>query len=445
MAVVDAHPPPWRRSFRALNATQLLGAFNDNLLKQAIILLAAGTASSEFLGGAEAFTFEVAGHAINPEALAGGLFSAAFIVFGAFAGGLADRYPKSRLMLILKVTELLLMLTGALVFWIGSPVAILGLLFLMGLQSAFFGPNKYGALPEILPESQLSHGNAHVQMATYVAIIGGIWAGGEVLGALERSQAFGALWTFGVACSLISLVGVFTARRIEPLPAADPSRRPPLNPVLALYRDLRHAAKDRELFIALGLGSLFLLAGGLVMFAAVRYCGDLLALDAAETSRVQVMLAIGIGVGSLLSGRLSGEHIEPGLVPIGAFGVAGTLAVLAIPGLGPVTTGAVLLLAGGAAGFFVVPVRAIIQFRPSAEEKGRILGLAQVLDFAALIVASLLHDLLYTRLALGAGIEMLVIGLIVGLMALILFLTSDLYFSGLRRVLGLQIGGGAGR
>lgn len=424
----------WRQSFRALNATQFLGAFNDNLFKQAIILLAAGTASDEFLGGADAFRV----FGLNPEALAGALFSAAFILFGAFAGGLADKYSKSRMMLWLKVSELALMLTGALIFWLGEPLAILGLLFLMGTQSAFFGPNKYGSLPEILPERQLSHGNAHVQMATYVAIIGGIWAGGEFLGVLERRAAFGALWTLGIACSVVSLVGVFTATRIRPLPAADSVRHAPLNPVSALVRDLRRAAEDRELLIGLALGALFLFAGGIVMFAAVRYCKDLLELGTAETSRVIVMLAIGIGLGSLVSGRLSGERIEPGLVPIGALGVTASLAALATPGLGAIGAGALLLVAGGAAGFFVVPVRAIVQFRPGATEKGRMMGLAQVLDFGALIVASILHDILYDRCGLGADHEMLAIGLIVGALALALFSRSELYFSGTRRILGLQ-------
>ncbi len=428
-----APPAPWKRSFRALNVTQLLGAFNDNLFKNAIALIAAGNASEHFLGPG-AF----AAYGDRPEALVSALFTLPFILLGAFAGALADRHSKSRMMVLLKGTELVLMLVGALLFGMRSPFALLVLVVLMAGQSAFFGPNKYGSMPEILPEEELSRGNAVIQMTTYAAIIAGGWSAGQILALLERWEWFDRLWTVGACCAAISVAGLVAARRIRFLPVADPQRALPTNPARSLFRDLRHVKRDRELLVALLLGALFLMVGTHVLLATFTFAKDVMGLDVAGTANVQALLAVGIGIGSLLAGKVSGPHLRPGLVPIGSFAVAGFLALLAVPGVSGAVACALFFLAGCAAGFFVVPVRAIIQQRPDATEKGRVLGLAQVLDFGGSLVAAGLHAAIMQIPGVGPRGLLLAVALITAVGVALLFAFSGLYLQGVRSLFGVQ-------
>lgn len=405
------------RSFHALNVAQLLGAFNDNLFKGVILALVGLDSARHLLP--EHVAFEVWG--LDPKTVVGLAFSLPFVVVGSFAGVLADRFPKPRSIRLLKLTETGLMAGGALAFWAGSSWALLVLLLLMALQSAFFGPNKYGVLPEVLSERDLQRGNAVVQATTYAAIILGIWLSGELLAGLGTAH-----WWIGVGCVGVASVGWIAARRMDDLPAARDDLALLEPPLRSLRRSLGVVAQDRELGIALGLGAIFLHVAGVLLLSIVDY-GNLLELAPDETSRLNGVLAVGIALGSWLCGRLSRGGMRPGLAPIGAAGVAAGLALCALPITSAPLLALCLILAGAGAGFFVVPVRAVLQERPPRGSTGQVLGLAQVVDFTALLLASVVYEVLAVGLGLGARGQFAAIAVLTALGAGVLFAASRLY------------------
>src|SRR6187402_1150451 len=198
--------PPLGRSFWALFSTQFLGAFNDNLFKTAL---------------AVAITFEAASLGqLGPTslvALSGGLLILPFALFSALAGQLADRYPKQRLMRLTKIAECVIMSIGGAGLMLRNLPLCLGALFLLGTQATFFGPLKYGALPELLPEKRLVQGNAFVEMGTFLAILLGTIAGG-VLARGNRS-------TLAAVVLAVAILGYLVARGVPVLAAAAPDLR----------------------------------------------------------------------------------------------------------------------------------------------------------------------------------------------------------------------------
>lgn len=417
-----AGAPHWKRSFRALNLSQLLGALNDNLFKQTIVLLAAAAPGQPTFTNADVFAWID----FEPKALVALVFSLPFILLGPLGGTLADRVAKPRSIRILKVTEVVLMALGGLAFLSGNAGYLLVLLFLMGVQSAFFGPNKYGVMPELLPEREMSRGNAVIQGTTYVAIIAGTVVAGQFLATFGSAFAW-----MGVGCVFVSVAGWFVSRRIEPLPPANPARPLEFNPFRGVFRDLRDGAKDKELLIAIFLGGLYLHVAGILVLAIIEYAQTLAFESAlAGASWMQGVLIVGLVGGSLIVHRASRDTVKPGLSVIGLAGVAVTIAALALPFEQPL--GPLLLLgcAGAFAGVFLVPQRTLVQLRPAAHEKGRYMGTAQFVDFAALLLASVAYDVLELRIGLAPGAIMLVIGALAALGGTLLFGLSGLYLQG---------------
>jgi len=428
--VAEHGTPEWRRSFNALNLTQLLGALNDNLFKQTIILLAAAAPGEPTFSNSAVFE----AIPMEPKALVAAVFSLPFILFGALGGSLADRRSKPASIRFLKLSEALLMALGAAAFAFGHAGVLLLVLFLMGSQSAFFGPNKYGVMPEILPLNQLSRGNAVIQATTYAAIIAGTLIAGEFLATFGQRFAW-----MGACCVFVALVGYVVSRRMEPLPPADPERQLVWNTLGGLMRDLRDGARDKELLIAMFLGGLYLHVAGLLVLAIIKYAEALqFESIAAGATRLQGLLLVGLVAGSALVHRLSRDRVRPGLAVIGLAGVAASIGGLGFgfeSALGP---SLLLGLAGVCAGVFLVPQRTIVQMRPAAHEKGRYMGTAQIVDFGALLLASFVYHVLEIELEFTPQQTMLYIGAVTAVGGTLLFTRSRLYLPGLK---GLFSGG----
>ncbi|MCB1763934.1 MAG: MFS transporter, partial [Gammaproteobacteria bacterium] len=179
-----------KRQFLPLFITQSLGAFNDNLFKNALVIL---------------ITFDLAIRSGSDPGLlvtsAAGIFILPFFLFSATAGQLADRYDKAHVIRLVKLVEVFLMLGAALGFYLQSLGFLFFALFLMGAQSAFFGPLKYGILPDHLPGDELISGNALIQAATFLAILLGTLAGGLLI------MATGGPEIISLALVLIALAG----------------------------------------------------------------------------------------------------------------------------------------------------------------------------------------------------------------------------------------------
>jgi acyl-[acyl-carrier-protein]-phospholipid O-acyltransferase/long-chain-fatty-acid--[acyl-carrier-protein] ligase len=383
-------------SFHGLVATQFLGAFNDNIFKQIVLLLfqavplavwessAAGTRDCQSLG---LFVFAIP-----------------FVLFSGYAGFLADRFGKRRVIVLSKVAEIVVMLLGTGMLWwyvthgwsLVTLVGIASVLFLMGMQSAFFGPSKYGVLPELFRDKDLPAANGVVLMTTFVAIILGVGAAG----ALMESWAT-QLWMVGCICVLIAVVGTATSFTLRRPPPANPSLHFQGMDTLALPADMRATlANDRALRQAVIVSSIFWLCAAVVHPAVIAYGKEQLVLGDTYTSLLTAGISIGIAVGSVVTGYISGGAIAWRSLRVGLAGMAGCLLFLALWGGEPdrtvdVKVAAVLLvLLGGFTGMFAVPVQVFLQQRPPDALKGRMFATVNLLNWVGIVASAGIYQAL---------------------------------------------------
>jgi acyl-[acyl-carrier-protein]-phospholipid O-acyltransferase / long-chain-fatty-acid--[acyl-carrier-protein] ligase len=371
----------WQSSFWALIATQFQGAFSDNAYK--FMLIFVFTASSLSLADRDRLIFMVAA-----------LFSIPFILFSLPGGYLADRYSKRTVTIGTKFLEIAVMLIAVAGFAINSLPLQLVAVFLLSTQAAFFGPSKYGLLPELLPQQRLSWGNGVIELGTFLAIIAGTLAGGMLAAAFRGAQ----VWS-GLILLALAVVGLVTSLGIGRVPAAAPTKQ--LSNFRAdLLLQLRLMRRDRTLLLAI-LGNTYIwLLAALLQLNIVFYGTDVLHLTESENGILQASLAIGIGLGSLLAGYLSQNKIEYGLVPLGSIGITLFGILLYRPNLSLTAVAVNLGLLGIFGGFFVVPVNALIQHRPDPEQKGGIIAWANQLSFVGIFLASGLYYLMASVLKL---------------------------------------------
>ena len=293
------------RRFAPFFGVQFLGALNDNVFKQGLVILLAYQTLS--------FTTLQTDVLQN---LAQALFVLPFFIFSATAGQLADKYEKSRLISITVLIELCVMVLGAIGLFLRSLELLLAALFLSGTQSALFGPVKYAILPQHLREEELIGGNALVETGTSIAILAGLVLGGWIV----AQPGWGIA---GVAAVTIAISGAALAlsRRIPLAPAPDPRLRINWNPVTETWRNLRFLGTHRTVFLSVLGISWFWFYGAALVTQFPNLSRNVLVADAQVVTLLLVVFSIGIGAGSLLCERMSGHKIEIGLVPFGSIGL----------------------------------------------------------------------------------------------------------------------------
>jgi len=388
--VTSDHPhsalrtPHSARGFWALIVTQFQGAFSDNALKWLAIFLITQAVTS-------------AGERDRLVMIVGGLFAVPFILFSMAGGFLADRFSKRRVILGVKVFEIFVMLL-ALVSLAGHQLYLtIFCVFLMGVHSAIFGPSKYGLLPELLPEKKLSWGNGVLEFGTFIAIIAGTVAGGIFCKIFSTQPA----WS-GVILIALAFAGLGTGQCITKVPAADPQKKFRANFVAELWTQVEIIRRDRPLWLALIGNTYFFFIAALIQFVIVIYAKDVLGIsDSAQTSYLQAATAIGIGSGCLLAGFLSAGKIETGLIPLGAVGLTVCAALLGRTGISFVGVATNLSVLGFFGGFYIVPISAMLQYRPAPEGKGGVLAAANLISFVGIALASVVFGLLTTVLKLS--------------------------------------------
>jgi acyl-[acyl-carrier-protein]-phospholipid O-acyltransferase/long-chain-fatty-acid--[acyl-carrier-protein] ligase len=391
-----ADQPESARGFWALIVTQFQGAFSDNVLKNLVIFMLIGLNVSL----AEK-------HRIGE--LVGALFSLPFILFSMAGGFLADRFSKRTISVGVKIFEMAVMLLAfAGLAWqqklLAAGVAaslqtcwpLLGCVFLMGVHSAFFGPSKYGLLPELLPERKLSWGNGLLELGTFMAIILG-----TVAAAFMAKSFRGEPWLSGLILIALAVFGFVTSLGITRVPAANPRKKFSANFPGEVWAQIRVWRRDRPLFLAAIGNTYFNFLGALLLLNLFFYGADVLHVDETKIGFLNVALALGIGLGSVAAGYLSGGKIEYGLVPLGAFGLAVFSASLAQGNLSLTAALVRLALLGFAGGFFIVPVAALLQHRPEKANRGETLAAANLLSFVGIFFASGAHWLLAQQLQLS--------------------------------------------
>ena len=375
------------RRFLPLFATQALGAFNDNLLKNLLVLAA---------------TYHTARYTrLDPRLLvnlAGGLFILPFVLFSGLAGQLADRFDKSAVMKVVKAIELAIMAIAAWGFFAHSLALLLTSLFLMGVHSTFFAPAKYGVLPQVLRPAELVGGNAMVEMGTFVAILLGTTAAGMLAGR-------GSELAMGAALCAVAVAGFITSLLMPRVPAAAPTLAIDWNPWASSWANIRAARESRPVFLSLLGLSWFWFYGALVLAQLPVYCRFVVNGAASVVTLMLVVFALAVGVGSLLCERLSGRKVEIGLVPFGSIGL--TLFALDLAWASPAAPAAHQLalpefmaqphawrilidLAGLGVfgGLYVVPLYALVQQRARAEVLSRVIAANSILNALFVVAAA---------------------------------------------------------
>jgi len=361
--------------FWALIVTQFQGAFSDNLYRVLVTFLVIEM-TLPFLPDADRDV---------KMPIVGALFAVPFILFSMAGGYLADRFSKRWVTVGTKVAEILIMGLALLALIYREPVLILLTVFLMGTQSAFFGPSKYGLLPELLPKKRLSWGNGVLELSTFLAIITGTICGGELFDAFKGTE-----WGAGIMLVGLAAFGLVTSLGIRRVPAADPAKQFRANFLGDLWSQLSRIRRDRVLMLAvLGNAYFFFLAALIQQYTIISYGKDLLGLDEDKiTWYLMSAMAVGIGVGSFAAGHLSGKKIEYGLIPLGSIGMTVFGLFLALPGLSLLKVIVALALYGFSAGFFIVPIAALIQHRPAAKRKGAVIASSNLLSFVGVLLAA---------------------------------------------------------
>ena len=380
--VHGADSEPRKFGFWSLIATQFQGAFSDNALKFLVIFwIAAGfpPEKRDLLVPAVLF-----------------LFAAPFVLFSMAGGFLADRFSKRTVTVGTKLFEIGVMLLALAGLATESISLVLLSVFLMTTQSALFSASKYGLLPELLPQKLLSWGNGILELTTFTAIILGTVAGGVLAETFAGRQH----WS-GLILVALAGVGLLTSQGITRVPSADPARVFRVNFLGDLVSQVGQIRKDRPLFLAVLGNSYFWFLGAVLQPTIVLYAADLLRVNQQESGYLQAALAVGIGVGSLAAGYLSGNKIEYGLIPLGALGMSGLGFALGVPDLSFVTVGVLLGLLGFFGGFAIVPLNAMIQHRPEESRKGSVIAAANMLSSIGIAAAAGFYWLLTAVAHLG--------------------------------------------
>ena len=393
-----------KRRFLPFFITQFLGALNDNLFKNALLVIVVSTAVTSADSNTNFITN-----------LAAGLFILPFFLFSTMAGHLADRFDKAYLIRRIKFAEIILMLVGCFSLIQGNITLMLGVLFLLGVQSAFFGPIKYAIIPQHVSNDELLAANAQVSMGTFVSILLGTLIGGwlvtEPLGTLQ----------LGALIILVAIVGWLSSCQI---PKAPPEKTTSglsasFNPVLETANNFRLAKQNKTVIYCIFSSSWFWLYGACFLTQVPNFSVAILGGDPKLISILLGSFIIGVAMGSLCCNRLSRGQVEPGLVPIGALG----LSLFAIdlyfsstyyaslnasdksipPALFlSMASGwrilADLLFIGLFGGLFIVPIYAMIQRNTDGKTRARVLSINNIFNALFMVSGSLLGMLFLSKL-----------------------------------------------
>ncbi len=375
-----------KRRFLPYFLTQALGAFNDNLYKNALLLLIT-------FGGISAQS-----DSALLTNLAAGLFILPFFLFSPIAGQIADKLEKSQLIRWVKGLEVIIMSLAATAILMGNIWMMMVLLFLMGLQSAIFGPVKFALLPQQLNDEELVGGNALVEMGTFLAIlIGTITAG--IFFDFEQGQ----YWIAG-GVVVFAILGFLSSQYIPTAAANDPNLKINWNPFSEMVNTIRQARENRSVYLSIMAISWFWFIGASYLTQFPNFARDYLGGSTQVVTLLLTLFSLGVAIGSLLCEKLSGHKIELGIVPIGSIGMSvfGIDLYFAVTGIQVVDGMSAMAfiqqvdnwrlmfdiaMVSAFGGLFVVPLQALIQHRSEEKNRAQIIAANNMLN-AIFMVAS---------------------------------------------------------
>lgn len=380
------------RRFLPLFLTQYLGAFNDNVFKNALVILIT-YAAAEDLGYDPAILVTAAA----------GIFILPFFLFSALAGQLADKYEKPMLIRRLKAIEIILMICAGAGFYIGNIYFLLFMLFLMGAQSSFFGPLKYAILPDILRQDELIGANGLVEAATFIAILLGTIIGGIFI------MKTGGVFIITIAVISVAILGWISSHYIPTSHIKNTGMPINWNVMSSSYQIIKTLRPQREVFNAILGISWFWLVGFIYLAYLPVYGQSILNVDQNVVTLLLTFFSIGIGIGSLLCNRILNGEIKMSLAPLGAIGMgASTIALYFFQAKGDVPVGGYIGLAGffstpenwvififmmlaaGFGGIYVVPQYAVLQTRIAADYRSRAIAANNIMNAFFMVGASVI-------------------------------------------------------
>ncbi len=383
----------WNRNFTGLVITQFAGATNDNVLKTVLLL--------QFAKGQK--WFDTLGE--GGTGIVSLLLTVPFVLLLGFAGQLADRRSKSRIITATRLAEVPIAGLALYGFWIDSPWMVLVAFTLLASESAFFSPSKYGSIREIVGDARLSEANGIVNLSTNIAILLGIGIGGPLLQHSEHAV--------GVVLVLLALVGLGSSFMIRGLRPQQPDLKRRLNP-FSPYLDALRSIRPGLIWSASVAWAWFYAGGAIVIMVVPEYTAPL-GLTLTESSLLLASMAVGIGIGCLLAGRLSGSRIRGEFVVRGGVVFGGIFFVLGltpISMLGLASLGGALFIAGVGAGFYLIPLQAIQQLCSASGERARVLATANAISFLLMSLASAAYWVLVAQAGVSPFRTLALVGIL---------------------------------
>ena len=356
-------------SFTYLNVTQFLGALNDNIYKLLIVY----------------FFIQLEGIEYSHQILAtsGAIFVMPFLLFSATSGTMADRFSKRNIIVLTKVLELITMALGVLAFAFQSKFGSYSILFLMATQSAIFGPSKYGIVPELVTQERITKANGLMTSFTFLAIIIGTFLASFILEVSGRNFILAAL-----ICTGIALAGLLTSFCIEYTQPSGSSRKINAWFLLEIYNSLKIAKKEPSLITAVCGSAFFLFVASFTQLNMIPFAVQSLDLSDVQGGYLFLFTAVGIGTGSVLASKLSGNHVELGLVPLSAIGISITMMLLDIFSGELFAVLPLVIILGLFGGIYMIPLDSFIQVASPNNYRGQIVAATNFLSFFGVLCAS---------------------------------------------------------
>ncbi len=377
------------RRFLPLFATQFLGAFNDSLFKQGVVLFVTYQLYSD------------AAREAQFSAIAQGLFILPFFLLSALAGQLADIRDKAKLIRIVKLAEIVIMVVGGAGLLLANIPLMLLAVFAMGVHSTFFGPIKYAILPQHLQRDEVLGGTGLVEAGTYLAILGGT----ILAGVLASAPVAAATATIGLA-----VAGFLTGREVPPAPPAADREPLDLHIVRASITLVNATMHIPRLFLAILAISFFWTIGAVLIIIFPPLVKNVLGANEAVASMFIAVFSVGIAIGSVLINRLLKNQVSARFAPFSVLVMAAFVLLLHFVAAGWDNHGAselttlgnflfhpmaglmVLALLGVAifGGMFVVPLYAFLTTTVPKTETARTVAANNIVNSGAMVVGSLL-------------------------------------------------------
>jgi|JFJP01.1.fsa_nt_gi hypothetical protein len=414
------------RRFVPLFWTQFLNAFNDNVYKNALVILI--IFQGDTLYGIDTNILVT---------LCAGFFILPYFLFSATAGQLADKYEKSRLMQRIKLAEIFIMGVAVIGFYTNNIILLIILLFMLGTQAAMFSPLKYGILPQHLAENELIGGNGLINMGTFLAILLGTILGGVLISIPNDGATI-----VSILIMILAILGYTASLFILPAQPSESTLKIRWNIVIETWRMIQCGREKRSVFIAILAMSWFWFVGATYLSQMPAYAKYVLGGNNEVVTLLLTMFSVGIGTGSVLCEKLSKGRIELGIVPIGALGITvfaigvyfasqsfiaahlpagaqGVWQFLAMSGSAQVLI--YLVLIGFFGGIYIVPLNAMIQHRSNPLHRARIIASNNILN-ALMMVASSVATIMMLQYNFNIAEIFLSLGIVNTLVALAIFI-----------------------